>query len=374
MPHFTMDQLHCWISSLGLLLCLTVCTCRSMTIYGFEGQDVTLPCKYDSRYHGTCDVCWMRGSIPTNGCGTQIIYANEKKVVMRSNVRYQLNGALQKGDASLTILKAKKSDSGKYGCRVHVPGWFNDKKIVVYLDIREATQRTFTTLGYVTTTTHIPTHAPVSTTQHETTSVPEHVTTKHTGPLTTQDDITTVPEHVTTKPTETQQTSSTLGYVTTTTLISTQGPLTTQDDITTVPEHVTTEPTETQWTSSTLGYVTTTTHIATHGPVSTTQDETTTSPEHVTTKRTVVISENYPDAPSSEDNKHVNEEIDALPAILVPVILILLVLGISVVYLTSKHKRSFRTTLEIAKNSSTSVCYSNLDSSVTLPMINSSNN
>ncbi|XP_034169359.1 hepatitis A virus cellular receptor 1 homolog isoform X2 [Pangasianodon hypophthalmus] len=332
MPHFTMDQLHCWISSLGLLLCLTVCTCRSMTIYGFEGQDVTLPCKYDSRYHGTCDVCWMRGSIPTNGCGTQIIYANEKKVVMRSNVRYQLNGALQKGDASLTILKAKKSDSGKYGCRVHVPGWFNDKKIVVYLDIREATQRTFTTLGYVTTTTHIPTHAPVSTTQHETTSVPEHVTTKHTGPLTTQDDITTV------------------------------------------PEHVTTEPTETQWTSSTLGYVTTTTHIATHGPVSTTQDETTTSPEHVTTKRTVVISENYPDAPSSEDNKHVNEEIDALPAILVPVILILLVLGISVVYLTSKHKRSFRTTLEIAKNSSTSVCYSNLDSSVTLPMINSSNN
>ncbi|MCI4389590.1 hypothetical protein PGIGA_G00099780 [Pangasianodon gigas] len=304
MPHFTMDQLHCWISSLGLLLCLTVCTCRSMTIYGFEGQDVTLPCKYDSRYHGICDVCWMRGSIPTNGCGAQIIYANEKKVVMRSDVRYQLNGALQKGDASLTILKAKKSDSGKYGCRVHVPGWFNDKKIVVYLDIREATQRTFTTLGYVTTTTHIPTHAPVSTTQLETTAVPGHVTTKHTGPV-----------------------------------------LTTQDDITTVPEHVTTEPTETQWTSSTLGYVSTTTHIATHGPVSTMQDETTTSPEHVTTKHMVVISENYPDAPSSEDDKPV-----------------------------TKHKRSFRATLEIAKNSSNSVSYSNLDSSVTLPMINSSNN
>ncbi|MCJ8743851.1 hypothetical protein PDJAM_G00098980 [Pangasius djambal] len=259
-----------------------------MTIYGFEGQDVTLPCKYNSRYHGICDICWMRGTIPTSGCGAQIIYANEKEVVKRSDARYQLNGALQKGDASLTILSAKKTDSGTYGCRVHVPGLFNDKKIVVYLGIRE-------------------------------------------GPV-----------------------------------------LTTQNDISTVPEHVTTKPTETQWTSSTPGCVTTTTHIATHGPVSTTQDETTTGPEHVTTKHTVVISENYPDAPSSEDDKPVNEDTDALPAILVPVILILLVLGISVVYLMTKHKRSFRTTLEIAKNSSTSVSYSNLDSSVTL--ITSSNN
>lgn len=108
-----------------------------MTISAFEGQDITLPCKYDSRYHGICDICWMRGSIPNNGCGNQIIYANEKEVVMRANVRYQLYGALQRGDASLTILNAKKSDSGKYGCRVHVPGWFNDKKIEVYLEIRE---------------------------------------------------------------------------------------------------------------------------------------------------------------------------------------------------------------------------------------------
>lgn len=114
-----------------------VCKCRALTIYGFEGQDVTLPCKYDSRYHGICDICWMRGNIPNNGCGNQIIYANDKAVVSQDNMRYQLNGALQKGEASLTILSARKSDAGKYGCRVHVPGWFNDKKIVVYLEIRE---------------------------------------------------------------------------------------------------------------------------------------------------------------------------------------------------------------------------------------------
>lgn len=97
-----------------------------------------MPCKYDSRYHGTCDICWMKGNIPNNGCGTQIIYAyGSGAVVERTNVRYQLKGTLKNGDASLTILNAKKSDSGKYGCRVHVPGWFNDLKIEVYLQIRE---------------------------------------------------------------------------------------------------------------------------------------------------------------------------------------------------------------------------------------------
>lgn len=115
-----------------------VCTCRALTVSSFEGQDVTLPCKYNWGYHGKCDICWMKGSIPNNGCGTQIIYANsDGAVVSRADLRYQLKGALKKGDASLTILKARKSDSGKYGCRVHVPGWFNDIKIEVYLQIRE---------------------------------------------------------------------------------------------------------------------------------------------------------------------------------------------------------------------------------------------
>ncbi|XP_053470393.1 hepatitis A virus cellular receptor 1 homolog isoform X12 [Ictalurus furcatus] len=434
MSHFTMNQLHCWISSFGLLLCLTVCTCSPMNIWRFEGQDVTIPCRYNSHYHGTCDVCWMRGSIPRSGCGNQIIYASGKNVLMRGNRRYQLNGNLQKGDASLTILNARISDSGKYGCRIHVPGWFNDIKVEVYLIIMEAPKPS-TTLRPITTTTRVPTHGPVLTTQDDITTVPEHVTTSHTGPvLTTQDDISTVPEHVTTShtgPDLTTQDETTTAHENVTTkhtgpVLTTQdetttapehvttkhtGPvLTTQDDISTVPEHVTTshtgpvlttqhdistvsehvttshtgpdlttqdetttahenvttKHTETQRTTSTLGYVTTVTHIPTQGPVLTTQDETTTAPEHVTTKHTVVIAENDLDVSSSEKEMLVNEDPGVLPAILVPVILIFVVLGISAVYFILKQKRRFRSTIELAKNSS--VNYNNLDSSVTLPI------
>ncbi|XP_053470402.1 hepatitis A virus cellular receptor 1 homolog isoform X20 [Ictalurus furcatus] len=412
MSHFTMNQLHCWISSFGLLLCLTVCTCSPMNIWRFEGQDVTIPCRYNSHYHGTCDVCWMRGSIPRSGCGNQIIYASGKNVLMRGNRRYQLNGNLQKGDASLTILNARISDSGKYGCRIHVPGWFNDIKVEVYLIIMEAPKPS-TTLRPITTTTRVPTHGPVLTTQDETTTAPEHVTTKHTGPvLTTQDDISTVPEHVTTShtgPDLTTQDETTTAHENVTTkhtgpvlttqdetttapehvttkhtgpVLTTQhdistvsehvttshtGPdLTTQDETTTAHENVTTKHTETQRTTSTLGYVTTVTHIPTQGPVLTTQDETTTAPEHVTTKHTVVIAENDLDVSSSEKEMLVNEDPGVLPAILVPVILIFVVLGISAVYFILKQKRRFRSTIELAKNSS--VNYNNLDSSVTLPI------
>ncbi|XP_053470396.1 hepatitis A virus cellular receptor 1-like isoform X14 [Ictalurus furcatus] len=434
MSHFTMNQLHCWISSFGLLLCLTVCTCSPMNIWRFEGQDVTIPCRYNSHYHGTCDVCWMRGSIPRSGCGNQIIYASGKNVLMRGNRRYQLNGNLQKGDASLTILNARISDSGKYGCRIHVPGWFNDIKVEVYLIIMEAPKPS-TTLRPITTTTRVPTHGPVLTTQDDITTVPEHVTTSHTGPvlttqddistvpehvttshtgpvLTTQDDISTVPEHVTTShtgPDLTTQDETTTAHENVTTkhtgpvlttqdetttapehvttkhtgpVLTTQhdistvsehvttshtGPdLTTQDETTTAHENVTTKHTETQRTTSTLGYVTTVTHIPTQGPVLTTQDETTTAPEHVTTKHTVVIAENDLDVSSSEKEMLVNEDPGVLPAILVPVILIFVVLGISAVYFILKQKRRFRSTIELAKNSS--VNYNNLDSSVTLPI------
>ncbi|XP_060773869.1 hepatitis A virus cellular receptor 1 homolog isoform X11 [Neoarius graeffei] len=473
-----MNQLHCWMSSLWLLLCLTVCTCRATVIYGIEGQAVILPCKYDSRYHGVCDVCWMKGNIPTNGCGAQILYANQKRVLQRSDVRYQLLGALQKGDASLTIFNVRKSDAGKYGCRVQVPGWFNDKKFSINLVIREAPRRTTTTPGYVTTTTQIPTKAPVSTTQHETTSVTEDVTTKHpeteqtyttpgyvttttqipskapvsttqhettsvtedvttkhpeteqtyTTPgyvttttqipskapvSTTQDETTSVTDDVTTKHPETEQTYTTLGYVTTTTLIPTQGPiLTTHIETTAIPEYVTTERKETQeslstlgyvsttahsvtheteqtYTTpgyvttttqipsketqeslSTLGYVSTTAHSVTHGPVVTTHDETTRTPQHVITQDTVttaMISENDPEM------KPVSDDADILAAISVSVILIVLILGISAVCVMSKQRR-WRKTLELAKNASISVSYSNLESSVALPMTESSKN
>ncbi|KAM9435461.1 uncharacterized protein Hap1MRO34_001585 isoform 2-T2 [Clarias gariepinus] len=324
-----MNQLHRWIFSLGLLLCLIACTWGAMTVYGFEGQEVTLPCNYDSKYHGICHVCWMRGSIPNQGCGMQVIYANEKQVEMRGDARYQLRGALQNGDASLTILNAKKSDSGKYGCRVHVPGWFNDKKFEMYLEIMEATQQPTTTPGYVTTahvkyTTQQPTTTPgyVTTTthvtymQHKTVTVPQPVTTKRPG-----------------------KTSTRHRHVTTTALIPTK---------------------ETEQITETLENEDTTIHTVTD-----VQDEKLTTTEHE------VTTDNFPDA-SSPIDKLVDEDRKEVLAILVPIILILMILGIISVYLLYKRKIKFRTSAEVTKSQSVSVGYSNLDSCVTLPKTNSS--
>ncbi|XP_047657778.1 T-cell immunoglobulin and mucin domain-containing protein 4-like isoform X4 [Tachysurus fulvidraco] len=436
-----MNQLRCCIFSL-VLLSFTVCTCSAKTVYGFEGQDINLPCKYDSAYHGVCDVCWMKGSIPNNGCGAQIIYANEKEVVMRDSVRYQLNGNLKMGDASLTIRKARLSDSGKYGCRVHVPGWFNDKKFEVNLAIRKAmkpvttttqapvlttpvpttfpetTKQTEAPQTITTTTPLIPTQEPVFTTQNDIATTSEPATTVNTGPVsTTNDKTTTSPEKVTTKHTEpvftTQNDIATTSEPATT--VNTVPVSTTNDKTTTSPEKVTTKHTEPVFT--TQNDIATTSEPATTvntGPVSTTNDKTTTSPEKVTTKHTEPVfttqndiattsepattvntgsvsslenettslpvnattkqeKEIYPDKSSMENNMPM-KEVKVLPAILVTVLLILLFMGIVALYLIFKHKRRFMATLRIAKNSSSSVKYNNLENSVTLPMTSSSDN
>ncbi|XP_047657786.1 T-cell immunoglobulin and mucin domain-containing protein 4-like isoform X12 [Tachysurus fulvidraco] len=414
-----MNQLRCCIFSL-VLLSFTVCTCSAKTVYGFEGQDINLPCKYDSAYHGVCDVCWMKGSIPNNGCGAQIIYANEKEVVMRDSVRYQLNGNLKMGDASLTIRKARLSDSGKYGCRVHVPGWFNDKKFEVNLAIRKAmkpvttttqapvlttpvpttfpetTKQTEAPQTITTTTPLIPTQEPVFTTQNDIATTSEPATTVNTGPVsTTNDKTTTSPEKVTTKHTgsvsymqnettglpvnvtskHTEPVFTTQNDIATTsepaTTVNTGPVSTTNDKTTTSPEKVTTKHTEPVFT--TQNDIATTSEPATTvntGSVSSLENETTSLPVNATTKQEKEI---YPDKSSMENNMPM-KEVKVLPAILVTVLLILLFMGIVALYLIFKHKRRFMATLRIAKNSSSSVKYNNLENSVTLPMTSSSDN
>lgn len=49
-------------------------------------------------------------------------------MVRRQSRRYLLMGNLAWGDVSLTIRQVEESDSGIYGCRVEIPGWFNDHK------------------------------------------------------------------------------------------------------------------------------------------------------------------------------------------------------------------------------------------------------
>lgn len=77
----------------------------------------------------------MRGDIPNLGCGNEIIASDGDKAVRQTSQRYQLDGELQEGDASLTIHNTTLKDSGRYGCRVHVPGLFNDEKIAIDLVI-----------------------------------------------------------------------------------------------------------------------------------------------------------------------------------------------------------------------------------------------
>lgn len=95
------------------------------------------------------------------GCGNEIIRSNGDKVVRKISPRYQLAGEIQHGDVSLTILNIVKTDSGKYGCRIHVPGLFNDEMYYVHLIVNDA----------LIPTTWESTSMSSSTSEHETTGV-----------------------------------------------------------------------------------------------------------------------------------------------------------------------------------------------------------
>uniref|UniRef100_A0A8C2F707 Hepatitis A virus cellular receptor 1 n=1 Tax=Cyprinus carpio TaxID=7962 RepID=A0A8C2F707_CYPCA len=119
-----MTEFHSWFFASWILCYLTS---DDVIVQSFEGETVILPCKYDRKYHGKCAICWMIGDIPNMGCGKEIIGSDGDKVVVKKSFKYQLEGEIQHGDVSLTILNIKKTDSGKYGCRIHVPGLFNDE-------------------------------------------------------------------------------------------------------------------------------------------------------------------------------------------------------------------------------------------------------
>uniref|UniRef100_A0A3B4XQT0 Ig-like domain-containing protein n=1 Tax=Seriola lalandi dorsalis TaxID=1841481 RepID=A0A3B4XQT0_SERLL len=92
----------------------------SSGVIGFIGHNVTLPCRYDAQSHGVLSFCWGRGEVPRSKCSDTILSSEDG--------RYLLMGNLGRGDVSLTIRHVQESDSGIYGCRVEIPGWFNDQK------------------------------------------------------------------------------------------------------------------------------------------------------------------------------------------------------------------------------------------------------
>ncbi|XP_077388309.1 hepatitis A virus cellular receptor 2 homolog [Festucalex cinctus] len=111
---------------------------EALKVSGHVGHNVTLPCAYDAQARGLLSFCWGRGKVPTLKCSNRIVYAKDGAVGFISESRYQLLGQLNDGDVSLTILNVQPDDAGVYGCRVELPGWFNDYKINIILAVEEA--------------------------------------------------------------------------------------------------------------------------------------------------------------------------------------------------------------------------------------------
>ncbi|CAH2276323.1 hepatitis A virus cellular receptor 1 homolog [Pelobates cultripes] len=100
------------------------------------GDNVTLSCKY-SVTGGTTTMCWGRGSCPSSKCYNEIIWTDGLKVTQSKSERYRLLGDIAQGDVSMTISGVTPSDAGTYCCRVEIPGWLNDVKKEITVEIQE---------------------------------------------------------------------------------------------------------------------------------------------------------------------------------------------------------------------------------------------
>ncbi|XP_054453528.1 cell adhesion molecule DSCAML1-like isoform X2 [Anoplopoma fimbria] len=112
----------------NLLFCLLLGCVSAESIIATVGEDVTLICNYDAKYYGKLSTCWGRGDIPNRGCANEVLKTDGTSVISRLSERYLLKGDVGVGDVSLTIRHVEEGDSGTYGCRVDIPGWFNDHK------------------------------------------------------------------------------------------------------------------------------------------------------------------------------------------------------------------------------------------------------
>ncbi|KAK7922846.1 hypothetical protein WMY93_009748 [Mugilogobius chulae] len=117
------------------LFCIFLDFVCAESLEAFVGQAVTIACNYDAKYYGKLAVCWGKGFIPNRGCANEVIRTDGTEVTSRASERYVLFGNLEDGDVSLTIRQLQETDSGTYGCRVDIPGWFNDHKHETLLNV-----------------------------------------------------------------------------------------------------------------------------------------------------------------------------------------------------------------------------------------------
>ncbi|KAI1898425.1 hypothetical protein AGOR_G00072200 [Albula goreensis] len=114
---------------------IMVCKGSMEVLVGITGERITLPCSYNVRTHGRSSVCWGRDKVPMSKCSKTIISTDGDQVNFRESDRYQLLSGVTRGDVSLTIINVTENDSGIYGCRVEIPGPFNDLKTNFHLII-----------------------------------------------------------------------------------------------------------------------------------------------------------------------------------------------------------------------------------------------
>ncbi|EQB77285.1 hypothetical protein CB1_000265008 [Camelus ferus] len=109
-----------------------------IVVTAFLGQSVTLPCIYSSWSHHSNSMCWGKGQCPKSRCTEEFLYTDGSRVLWKKSAKYALQGSIGRGDISLTIFNTNEGDSGVYCCRVEVPGWFNDVKKNIRLQLRRA--------------------------------------------------------------------------------------------------------------------------------------------------------------------------------------------------------------------------------------------
>ncbi|XP_073480192.1 T-cell immunoglobulin and mucin domain-containing protein 2-like isoform X2 [Aquarana catesbeiana] len=118
-----------------LTLLLTGLLWLCVLVFTSAEDTVTIPCSYTVHQY-QYSVCWGRGSCPSFSCNNLIFKTGDKETWRKAD-KYQLMGDIEKGDVSLTISGVTMEDAGTYCCRVEIPGWFNDLKSNIDLEIQE---------------------------------------------------------------------------------------------------------------------------------------------------------------------------------------------------------------------------------------------
>ncbi|NXI91391.1 TIMD4 protein, partial [Psophia crepitans] len=155
-------------------------TASEAVVRGVIGKSVQLPCFYQVTQHtGISDMCWGRGPCPNSKCSDKILHTTGNRVTFRRSQRYNLKGYISHGDVSLTIAKVKAEDAGTYCCRIEIPGWFNDIKQNMRLEVVRALPMTTTTRRAPVSPKHFrkTTLAPQTTSDHQTTAETAVLTT-----------------------------------------------------------------------------------------------------------------------------------------------------------------------------------------------------